>query len=147
MNDYKYKKMRYLGILLVLLALLSGCSKNKDGKTDTKPNWIVANDVKKEFSVTYVVRVSVNNEIQPLLEADELAAFIGTQCRGTAAIVTNDSKNCFYLLIYGNQNDTEKLFFKYYSSKKARIFESIPIDTYFPNQIVGSLDVPYLFEF
>jgi hypothetical protein len=131
----------------MFVALSSGCRKNTDVSPDAKPDWVIAADVNKEFSLTYIVKVSVTNQIQPLLEKDELAAFIGTQCRGTATIVTNDNKNCFYLLIYGNQNDTLKLSFKYYCSQKGRIFESVPIDSYFPNQIVGSVDAPILFEF
>jgi len=139
--------MRYLALTIMLLALLSGCHKNDDEDFDTKPNWVVATDVNKEFSMTYIVRVSVNSEVQPLVPSDELAAFIGTQCRGTATIVSNDSKNCFYLLFYGNQNDTEKLTFRYFSSEKKKIYESAPLDNYFPNQMAGSLDAPIIFEF
>jgi ribosomal protein L33 len=97
--------------------------------------------------MTYIAQVIINTTIQPIVEGDELAAFIGNQCRGVATIVSNDNKTYFYLLIYGNQNDTEKLSFKYYCMQKSRIFETIPIDTYFPNQTVGSLDTPFLFEF
>ena len=139
--------MRYLAIPIMMLALLSGCHKNDDENLDTKPDWALASDVNKEYSMTYIVRVSVKSEVQPLVEADELAAFIGSQCRGTATIVTNDSKNCFYLLVYGNQNDTEKLSFRFFSSQKRKIFESIPVDTYFPNLMIGSLDTPIIFEF
>jgi hypothetical protein len=113
----------------------------------SKPNWAIVNNINKEFSITYIAQVSVNNEIQPLTEGDELAAFIGNQCRGIATIVSNDNKNYFYILIYGNQNDTEKLLFKYYSKQRTWIFENKPIDIYYPNQSVGSLDTPFIFEF
>lgn len=139
--------MRYLAFTIIMLVFLSGCRKNDDDVSDAKPNWVVATDVTKDYSMTYIVRVSVNSEVQPLVESDELSAFIGTQCRGTATIVTNDSKNCFYLLVYGSQNDTEKLSFRYFSSQKRKIFESVPVETYFPNQMIGSVDAPILFEF
>ncbi len=140
-------KMRHLAIPFLLLALFAGCKKNAGENPMIKPNWVVVSNIDKEFSMTYVAQVTVKAEIQPLVEGDELAAFIGDQCRGIATIVSHDNKNCFYLLIYGNQNDTEKLSFKFYSNQKKWIFETIPIDTYFPNQTVGSLDTPYLFEF
>jgi hypothetical protein len=145
-NDLKLINMRYLVIPVIMLTLLSGCKKN-DEKFDNKPNWVLDNTVNKEYSMTYIVKVSVTSEVQPLVAADELAAFIGTQCRGTATIVSNDNKNCFYLLVYGSQNDTEKLSFRYFSSQKKKIFESLPVDSYFPNQMIGSLDTPVLFEF
>jgi hypothetical protein len=143
----KHIIMRYLAIPIIMLALLTSCHKKDNEVFDTKPNWALPGDVIKEYSMTYIVRVSVNSEVQPLVAADELAAFIGTKCRGTATIVANDSKNCFYLLVYGNQNDNEKLSFRYFSSQQRKIFESVSVDTYYPNQIIGSLDAPILFEF
>jgi hypothetical protein len=131
----------------VLLALFAGCKKDTDEIFDAKPGWTIANEVSREYSMTYIVRVSVGSEVQPLIASDELAAFIGTQCRGTATIVANDSKNCFYLLVYGSQNDTELLTFRYFSSQNKKIYESIPVAAYFPNQMIGSLDDPILFEF
>lgn len=139
--------MRYIIHFLLLLLLFAGCNKDNNRKQDPKPNWVLSSKVNKEFSMTYIVRVSVNGGVQPFSETDELAAFIGTECRGTATIVTNDSKKCFYLLIYSSQNDTEKLSFKYFSAIRSRIFEVVSNDSYFPNQTVGSLDVPFLIEF
>jgi hypothetical protein len=139
--------MRYLIIPLILLTLMCGCKKKDTEVFDSKPNWVMATDVNKEYSMTYIVKVSVNSVVQPLVVDDELAAFIGTQCRGTSTIVANDSKNCFYLLVYGNQNDSEKLTFKYFSSQQRKIYESVPVDSYYPNQIIGSLDAPTLLEF
>jgi len=139
--------MRYLACTFILFVFLSGCRKNDDEVFDTKPNWAVSTDVTRDYSMTYIVRVSVNSEVQPLDVNDEMSAFIGTQCRGTATIVTNDNKNCFYLLVYGSQNDTELLTFKYFSSQKKKIYESVPVDTYFPNQMIGSVDAPILIEF
>jgi hypothetical protein len=112
-----------------------------------KPNWLIENNLIKEFSMTYIVQMSVDSEIQPIIEGDELAAFIGNQCRGIATIVSNSNNNSFYLLIFGNQNDTGNLILKYFNKQKTWIFEAKPINNYFSNQLVGSPDEPFRLEF
>lgn len=112
-----------------------------------KPNWVIESNLIKEFTMTYIAQMSVNSVIQPIIEGDELAAFIGNKCRGIATIVSNNNTNSFYLLVFGNQNDTENLYFKYYSKQKTWIFEAKPFSNYFPNQLVGSPDEPFRLEF
>jgi hypothetical protein len=112
---------------------------------DAKPNWAaVTTDF--QYTMTYIAHVSINSGVQTIQDGDEVAAFVGTECRGAATIVTAGTTKSFYLLIKGNQTSTETLTFKYYQKSSSHIFDLNLTKDFVANQAFGSLDVPFVFE-
>jgi hypothetical protein len=109
--------------------------------TDQKPNW--TSTYSNGSTMTYVANISKGGVIQPLVAGDELAAFVGTECRGKGTIVTVNGSPIFFLSIGGVSGET--ITFKYYQINSNTIF-SIPLTkTYKPDENNGTIDVPYTF--
>ena len=101
--------------------------------------------------MTFVTSIQNNKGTIAITADDEFAAFIGTECRAVAKVITyhfaTGDENRFLLLVKGNQLSTEKLTFKCYSKTNQQIYESTSPVLFIANQSLGSPDEPYTFVF
>lgn len=112
--------------------------------TDQKPNWTTTNNY--SLSMTYIANISKGGIIQPLATGDELAAFVGTECRGKGTIVNIGGNSIFYLIIGGNQTSNEILTFKYYQISTNKIYNlTLTNKLFIGNENFGTPDNPYTF--
>jgi hypothetical protein len=112
---------------------------------DAKPNWTTTS-TEFLYSMTMVAQINIDGLSQGIDTEDELAAFIGNECRGTATIETYGSKKCFMLLIKGNVSETNQISFKYYSKVNARIYTASQTRSFVVNQVVGTPDAPEVID-
>jgi hypothetical protein len=122
--------------------------KAKQPTTNPKPNW-TAITTEFQYTMTFVAKVSLQNAVLPVEDGDELAAFVGTECRGKGVIVTNNgtpaTTKSFYLMVKGNPG-SDIVTFKYYQSSTSHIYDLSLIKNFVANFTVGSPDEPYKFE-
>ena len=93
-------------------------------------------------SMTAIIRTS--DYIRPDITADDqLAAFIGTECRGVAEQIEGADGETLYLLqVKADQSEVREVEFRYYSARKQEIFiasERVPFEA---DITMGSVDTP-----
>jgi hypothetical protein len=110
--------------------------------TFEKPDWSVANSESYEYSMTAIV--TLPSSLLPYEnDADELAIFCGSECRGTAERIQIDAETSVWaLLIYGNSN--ESLYFKYYSSHDKFMYKDASYLMFEDNDKYGTFDEPVI---
>lgn len=76
-------------------------------------------------SMTAIIRTS--DYIRPDITADDqLAAFIGTECRGVAEQIEGADGETLYLLqVKADQSEVREVEFRYYSARKQEIFHRL----------------------
>ena len=103
------------------------------------------NSNKYEHSMSIIARIDDINYFDPNQE-NVLGGFKGEECVGNITVTKIDDVNSLYFLtVYGNAEDI--LSFKYYDSLKDKIYLSDNSIEFESNQLVGSIDDPYLIEF
>lgn len=109
---------------------------------DATPVWSDPDKSIYPTSMTAVVRLT------PVLEhfaadADMMAAFIGTECRGVAQAVTVDGVKLFFIQVKAASSENGNVEFRYFSSRFGRIYKSVAADVaYVINKIYGTVDAP-----
>ena len=156
------KSVLYTALLLIVFSLM-GVSCRKDGYIDSlapnppvvnpdvpnspsyptfdSPHWSVSNISAFEHTmiVSAVLPDSIVSGEQP---ADELAVFVGDDCRGVAdRIEVSVGRNIWMAMVYGN-NISEVLSFKYYSSKTKYMYQSTSTTPFKGDGTIGTIDSP-----
>ena len=109
---------------------------------DAAPSWTDPDKSVYPTSMTAVVR------LVPALEhfaadADQMAAFIGNECRGIAQVVTVDGVKLFFIQVKAPSNESGNVEFRYFSSHSGRIYKSPASDVpYVINKVYGTADAP-----
>ncbi|HYH56606.1 MAG TPA: hypothetical protein VD772_08350 [Anseongella sp.] len=134
-------------IAFLLIALLlpgtAGCKKDKKVyPTYPPPGWEKQPDGKYPYSMTAVLRLP-NDLGAGYKENDELAAFIGEECRSVAVPVDVEGARLFYFLIQGAAVENERIVFKYYSSGSSYMYASDPIIEFKADGNYGTADQPW----
>lgn len=75
-------------------------------------------------------------------DADRLAAFVGSECRGTVKPLLYEGRHLFLLHIRGNVTETEKVTLKYYSAKNRHVYECPDLFEFTTNGAYGNLAEP-----
>lgn len=133
-------------IMCLLTALLlpaaTGCKKDKNVyPTYPPPAWERQPDGKYPYSMTAVLRLP-NDLARGYTENDELAAFIGGECRSVAEPVEVMNARLFYFLIQGDAVGDEPIVFKYYSAGSSHMYVSDPIIKFKADGNYGTVDEP-----
>ncbi|MGM9804813.1 MAG: hypothetical protein ACI308_11645 [Muribaculaceae bacterium] len=109
---------------------------------DAAPAWTDPDKTVYPTSMTAVVRLT------PILElyaddADQMAAFIGNECRGVATTVVNNGVKLFFIQIKGSSSENGNVELRYYSNANSRTYNSVAADLpYEINKIYGTVDAP-----
>jgi len=110
-----------------------------------QPNWEL-NPQDYEFSMTITGKVTTNGYFS-VNENDLVAAFANGKCRGIANLKHENVIDEYfaYLMVYSNA-PMEKITFKIFNSSENLVVSTNDTISFTINQIVGSLDVPYIFS-
>jgi len=141
---------------LLFCSIITGCSKTGDApsagndnnnsnnnKTYPAPGWQAINAATYAYSMTAVV--SIPDSLQQTVgSTDELAAFIGNECRGSGSYVErgNGLKPVFYVLIKGAADEAGSVTFKYYNKKSSFMYSSGDILQFVIDDNYGTVDAP-----
>lgn len=134
MNNYKM-----YGVVLTLTILtlgFTGCKKEDAQKTFNPPSWTeTAGTYSGSMTAVIVLPVNLAPYQSP---SDEMSAFVGETCRGTASQV--DGK--FFLTIKGTSDEQSQVTIKYYSFRNKYMYQSEQTIGYEPDTILGTVDSP-----
>lgn len=133
------KKHNYILFILLCLTCITfcTCSDDDDPKTYPAPGWTIKDNPEYSVSMTAILQLPENLSVYAD-QGDELAAFIGDECRGVATHVDN----LYYLLIKGAAHEQSKVYFKYYSSKNKYLYKSTNSETFEIDKVYGTADDP-----
>jgi hypothetical protein len=131
------KRTNYIILLLCAVCSFASCRKEKESYTQyPAPSWTVE-QAKYNGNMTAVVTVPDNlaRYIQP---DDQLAAFVGDECRGVGTLVDG----AFFVTIKGTSSEESKVMFRYYSSRNKYMYASEAFLTFDIDAVLGSVDDP-----
>ena len=153
MNRIEVRNVIHYMIILAASTLLWGCSDEPGPKVVPEPEWeldLVQDEPAPawkapesgiyQFSMTAVIRLSgfLEKYADP---NDEVSAFVGDECRGTATVQEN-GKKLFFLYIRGNQGEAQKVTLKYYSAKNKTIYTCRDFLVFEQNGTYGKVSDP-----
>lgn len=121
-------KTQLLFCLSLALILISGCSKERDAADNRNkypaPHWQTINTGVLAYSMTAVIAIS-DSLNQTVSANDEVAAFIGEECRGVGVYIKRENAApVFYILIKGKADESAEVKIKYYNSKSSYMYLS-----------------------
>ena len=129
--------------LAAVLVAAGGCKKDKEEVFPQFPPPTWENQVTGQYTYSMTAVVTLPRELQSTWQAaDELAAFIGEECRAVAEPVEAGGVRVFYLLIQGDATETEKITFRYYNTTNSYIYVSDNSLQFNPEGIYGTVDQP-----
>jgi hypothetical protein len=114
-------------------------------RSSAQPNWGI-NPQDYEFSMTITGKVTTNGYFS-VNENDLVAAFANGECRGICNLKYENFMNGYfaYLMVYSN-TPVEEITFKIFNANENVVVSTNNKISFAINQIVGSLDVPYIFS-
>lgn len=142
-------KTKLFCTILVLVVCLAGSCKKKKGEDAipvfTAPGWQAVETTDYPYSMTAVVKLpgSLQGGYDP---GDELAAFMGDQCRGTGVHVPIRNDMTFYVMIRGTASEAGSIQFKYYSANNGRIYQSRNLAEFAVDGLYGTADKPMVLD-
>ncbi len=131
---------------LGLFFCLFGCKKKDHPLPKVPaPSWAVTQMA--QYTVTMTVVVQVPEPLLPhIRKADELAAFIGGECRGTGTLVQQGEVSAFFILIHGTAAEKGMIQFKYYSALKSHLYSTEAFLRFTADGNYGTADVPMVLD-
>jgi hypothetical protein len=140
-------KKIFSAIYIFLLLAGLGCGKEsadppKEITTKFPPPAWKANDTGK-YPATMTAVVTLPSPLATdALENDNLAAFIGDECRGVGVVIDVNSQKLFFVLIQGMPDESNKITFKYYSIKTSFMYESRTSLNFLVDDVYGTAGNP-----
>lgn len=133
-------KWRFFTILILTVWLAGSAFRGT-----AQPNWEL-NPQNFEYSMTVTGRVNMDG-IFSVDGNDMVAAFVNGECRGTTKLTYENFVNEYfvYLMVYSN-SVPEVLTFKIFDASENEIKTANNTLDFVVNNIVGSLDSPYIFS-
>ena len=119
------------------MCLLSDCQKEVVYPTFNAPQWEVVDN--PEYAVTMTVIAEIPDHIAKVAqEGDELAAFVGDECRGMAKKVNQQ----YFIMIHGVENETPNFHFRYYSAATRNMYRTGDTYQFKADEMLGTVDNP-----
>lgn len=113
---------------------------------ESAPQWSEPANGIFQFSMTAIIRLSDYLE-KYADDADQVAAFIGDECRGTGSVETNGDQKLFFIYIKGNNSETGKVTLKYYSAKNKKTYICENLFDFVQNDHYGTAEFPEIAPF
>lgn len=136
------KYTAYIMIAGFLLAA-GGCKKDKEEVFPQFPPPSWENKVTGQYTHSMTAVVKLPDDLRQAYQAaDELAAFIGEECRAVAEPVEATGNRLFYLLIQGDAAEPGKISFRYYSAASSYIYTSDNLLEFTSGGTYGTPDQP-----
>lgn len=113
---------------------------------ETPPQWTEPGSGIFQFSMTAIVRLSDFLETYAD-DADQMAAFIGDECRGIGSVEYNNDQKLFFIYIKGNNSEAHKVSLKYYSAKNKKMYTCEGLFDFEQNANYGTAESPEIAPF
>ena len=130
-------KMIVMLPLLAALAMMAGCQEEEVIPTHSKPGWAAIDNPDHDVTMTVIMTLP-DHLAGNTSDGDEIAAFIGDQCRGTA----NRVGNLYYVMVDGTENEAGDVYFRYYCANTGYMYRSATAVPFKANANEGTPDEP-----
>lgn len=135
-------KMIVMLPLLAALAMMAGCQEEEVIPTHSKPGWTAIDNPDHDVTMTVIMTLP-DHLAGNTSDGDEIAAFIGDQCRGTA----NRVDNLYYVMVDGTENEAGDVYFRYYCANTGYMYRSATAVPFKANANEGTPDEPLSLTF
>ncbi|WP_455586537.1 hypothetical protein [Bacteroides sp.] len=128
-------------ILIIALCILGVCmnSCNEDETFTVFPTPVWRVESNPDYSVSMTATVVLPANLAAYAQADDqMAAFVGDECRGVAYLVDNT----FYLLIKGSPGEQSQISIRYYSARNQYMYTTGAVITFEADGVYGTTDDP-----
>ncbi len=110
------------------------------------PDWTV-DESQFESSMNIAGQIMIK-DVYSSDEYDRIGAFVGEECRGVASLDYKESYDDYivFLTVYGNSMG-EEIIYKIWDASEGMVYSDVePVHTFEPNQFMGSMSQPVVFE-
>lgn len=123
--------------LCMLIVCLNSCKKEDSFPVFPAPHWTVDANPDYSVSMTAIVVLPPNLNAYSQTE-DQMAAFIGEECRGVAQFING----AYYLLIKGSAEEQAQVSIRYYSARNQYMYTTGAFVTFEADAVHGTADKP-----
>ena len=109
--------------------------------THPEPVWSVDLSNQYPLSMSAIVTIPANLEAYHS-DDDQLAPFIGDECRGVGQLQKYDNTKAYFILIKGTGSEQQKVSFKYYNKKNAYMYTTDAFLSFETDTRYGDVDQP-----
>ena len=146
-----FKTAFMISVLLVIGTI--ACRKGADVAEKPKeeqtkfppPKWKADETGRYPASMTAVVVLPALLQTA-ITEEDQLAAFIGGECRGEGARVRVGSTDMYFVLIRGLADEQSPVTFKYYNAKSSYLYQTGPVVNFMIDGVYGTAESPKVLD-
>jgi hypothetical protein len=146
-----FKTAFMISVLLVIGTI--ACRKGADVAEKPKeeqtkfppPKWKADETGRYPASMTAVVVLPALLQTA-ITEEDQLAAFIGGECRGEGARVRVGSTDMYFVLIRGLADEQSPVTFKYYNAKSSFLYQTGPVVNFLIDGVYGTAESPKVLD-
>src|SRR6056297_951666 len=141
-------RIKIISYLELFLLLLQGCSKDTPPfQEHAEPDWVLQSPELLPNSFTAIV--ALPEDINVYAGAgDQMAAFIGGECRGTGTLVkSGDSeKSIYYITIRASDTEKGEITFRYYNSRLSYLYQAKQKVPFEIDGNYGTYDAPVILD-
>lgn len=148
--------MKRVLIIIISSFVILSCSKEEPvvelNPTESEsfvpaPHWkLIENHQLLPATMTAIAALPIEYDKEHRL-MDELAVFVGEECRGIAEYVENNGEGKWVVVVYSDGSRDEKFYFKHYMYSRRQVFTSIETFKFAADTRLGNFDNPIMIQF
>lgn len=131
-------------VLLLFLTLATACKKEPPVRKEA-PDWSVRAVGDNPYTMTAVITLPVLHGAAPGA-GDQMAAFMGEECRGVGILKIVGGLPLYFILIHGAADENTVLYFFYYNAAQGVIYKSRNPMGFEANGSFGTVDSPEMLK-
>jgi len=129
---------------LLLYVTIASCKKEAAIRKEA-PNWSVTAAGDYPYTMTAVVTLPHMYGATPA-EGDQMAAFMGEECRGIGALNIVGGLPLYFILIHGTAAENTAVYFLYYNATQGAIYKSKEGSAFAVDSSFGTVDSPEMLK-
>ncbi|QEC73786.1 hypothetical protein FSB73_21065 [Arachidicoccus ginsenosidivorans] len=137
-------KRKFVGHIFVAFLLICGtiasCKKEPAVRKEA-PNWSITSAGDYPYTMTAVVTLPEMYGAAPT-DGDQMAAFMGEDCRGIGTLNVVGGLPLYFIMIHGTAAENTSVYFLYYNATKGAIYKSKEGSKFAVDSSFGTVDSP-----
>lgn len=132
------KNLKFIYVILLgIVCFLGSCQKETVYPTFPAPQWTAVDN--PDFTVTMTIIAVIPSHLEAIAQSgDQLAAFVGDECRGVA----NKVGNMYYIMISGTENEASQVYFRYYGASTGYMYRTNTSVPFKADGMLGTAENP-----
>lgn len=131
-------------VCLLLLGTIASCKKETQVRKEA-PNWSIKAAGDYPYTMTAVVTLPQMYGATPA-KGDQMAAFMGEDCRGIGTLTIVGGLPLYFILIHGTATENAAVYFLYYNATQGAIYKSKEGSNFAVDSSFGTVDSPEMLK-